>query len=144
MKMMCKVYMLSMAMVLTYAFQVRGQMNIDALHGDETFSASGLHSGNQIRTTFWNDGQVGTRVTSPEDIGGEWPINSGRNYLAKMATMYSAEVRDADGILRHIQSESNGTRTGGLDGSASNGDWGPGGEWWTMAPLPGFYNEAPP
>ena len=119
------------------------QVDVEELHGDETWSASGLHSGNMIRTTFWNDGQIGTRTTSPEDIGGEWPINSGREYLAKMATHYGAEVRDVDGEMIHIMSESNGTRTGGLDGSESNGDWGPNGEWWTMAPLPNFYNSSP-
>ena len=143
MKMIFKIFLTATITCLVLGIQAQGQTQLEALHGDETYSASGLHSGNQIRTTFWNDGQVGTRTTSPEDIGGEWPINSGRNYLAKMATMYNAEVRDADGILRHIQSESNGTRTGGLDGSASNGDWGPNGEWWTMAPLPGFFNESP-
>jgi len=114
------------------------------LHGDERYSMSGLHSGNMLRTTFYNDGMVGDRgSTSPEDIGGEWPINSGRFYLAKMSTLFGAEVKDTDGELKHIISESNGTSTGGLNDSPSSGDAGPTGEWWTMAPLPGFANPNP-
>ena len=91
---------------------------LENLHGDEQYSLNGLHSGNMLRTTFYNDGMVGNRgSTSPEDIGGEWPINSGRFYLAKMSTLFGAEVKDTDGELKHIISESNGTSTGGLNDS---------------------------
>ena len=129
-------------LLLTWPYILNAQL--ENLHGDERYSYSGLHSGNMIRTTFYNDGQVGTRVTSPDDIGGEWPINSGRNYLAKLATFFGAEVKDTEGQIKHIMSESNGSRTGGLEGSESSGDWGPNGEWWTMTPLPGFANDDPP
>ena len=114
---------------------------IENLHGDERYSYEGLHSGNMIRTTFHNDGQVGKRNNSPEDIDGEWPINSGKVYLACLNTLFGSEVRDIDGERKHIISESNGTSTGGSDPPESSGDWGPAGEWWTMAPLPGFSNE---
>ena len=117
---------------------------MDQLHGDQDWSASGLHSGNQIRTTFWNDGQIGVRRASPGDWDGEWPINSGRNYLSKIATWFGAEVRGTDDILRHIVSESNGTGTATL-GNCSSGDSDPDtGLWWTMTPLPFFHNPDPP
>ncbi|NQT27235.1 hypothetical protein HQ585_17910, partial [candidate division KSB1 bacterium] len=116
---------------------------MDDLHGDQNYSMSGLHSGNMIRTTFWNDGQLGQRVNSPEDIPGEWPINSGRAYNAKTVILVQGEVKDIYGETKHIQSEANGTRTGGQDNSESNGDWGPNGEWWTFCPLPGFANMEP-
>jgi len=111
------------------------------LHGDERYSYDGLHSGNMIRTTFHNDGQVGKRYGSPEDIDGEWPINSGKVYLACLNTIFGSELIDTEGALKHIISESNGSSTGGSSPSESSGDWGPGGEWWTMAPLPGFAND---
>jgi len=41
----------------------------------------GVHSGNRIRTTFFNYGLVG-RISPAEDYGGEWPINSGHEYIA--------------------------------------------------------------
>jgi len=55
-------------LLLTWPYVLNAQL--ENLHGDERYSYSGLHSGNMIRTTFYNDGQVGTRVTSPDDIGG--------------------------------------------------------------------------
>ena len=132
----------TLLMLYLVAYPVFAQL--ENLHGDEQYSLNGLHSGNMLRTTFYNDGMVGNRgSTSPEDIGGEWPINSGRFYLAKMSTLFGAEVKDTDGELKHIISESNGTSTGGLNDSPSSGDAGPTGEWWTMAPLPGFANENP-
>ena len=130
------VFMFSLLPYCTYA-------QMDQLHGDQNWSASGLHSGNQIRTTFWNDGQVGCRRSSPDDWQGEWPINSGRTYLAKISTLYASEVRGTDGVLRHIMSESNGTRTAEVNETAGDFDQDTG-LWWTMAPLPGFHNPDPP
>ncbi len=117
------------------------QTPLDQLHGDETYSYKGLHSGNMIRTTFHNDGQVGAGRNDPEAIGGEWPINSGRNYLAKFTIFIGAEVKDANGEVKHIVSEGNGTRTGDGGGHESSGDSGPDGSWWTFAPLPEFAND---
>ena len=48
-------------LVLSLSIVATAQLTVDDLHGDEIYTASGLHSGNQIRTTFWNDGQVGVR-----------------------------------------------------------------------------------
>ena len=116
---------------------------MDNLHGDERYSLNGLHSGNMLRTSIYNDGMVGDRGACPDDIGGEWPINTGRFYLAKMSSMFGAEVKDTDGELKHIMSEANGTSTGRPNDSPSSGDAGPNGEWWSMAPLPGFANQSP-
>ena len=68
------------SLILLLPFYLYAQL--ENLHGDERYSYDGLHSGNMIRTTFHNDGQVGKRYGSPEDIDGEWPINSGQVYLA--------------------------------------------------------------
>ena len=45
--------------------------------GNSLARAKNDHSGNKIRTTFYNYGLVGRWSNEPEDIGGEWPINSG-------------------------------------------------------------------
>ena len=122
------------------------QITIDQLHGDQAWSMSGVHSGNQIRTSFYNDGMVGDRVT--EDIACEWPINSGYEYLSKSATLIAAEVEvrnDSTGASERIviASEGNGSFPGTL-GDASSGDVDPDtGDWWTMAPLPYFANQFP-
>ncbi|MBN2000585.1 hypothetical protein JW935_23760 [candidate division KSB1 bacterium] len=117
------------------------QSLMDQLHGDEKFSYKGLHSGNMLRTNFYNDGMVGGGRNDPENIGGEWPINSGRNYLAKISMFIGAEVKDINGEVKHIVSEANGTAMGQGGISATSGDSGPNGEWWTFAPLPGFAND---
>ena len=113
---------------------------MDKLHGDERYSCGGVHSGNQIRQGILNDGFLGRRQPYPQVYHGEWPINSGRYYLGKMAVFIGAEVKDTEGMIKHIVSEGNGSAAGNA-GNASSGDAGPIGEWWTNCPLPGFHNE---
>ncbi|NQT25012.1 hypothetical protein HQ585_06645, partial [candidate division KSB1 bacterium] len=134
-------YILLIVFMLALPLVLLAQM--DDLHGDQAYSMNGLHSGNMIRTTFWNDGQVGLRANSPTDIAGEWPIGSSREYIVKVATYVQAEVKNRYGETIHITSESNGTQAGNPT-HASSGDSGPNGEWWTMCPLPGFANMNPP
>ncbi len=119
---------------------------LDQIHGDQNYSTYGVHSGNLLRTFFWNDGQIGRRknLTSIPQVGGEWPINSGHITLAKIATWYGSEVRGTDGVIRHIVSESNGTWTADPSNHSSGDADTDTGEWWTMTPLPGFYNMTPP
>lgn len=118
---------------------------MDNSHGDQAYSTFGIHSGNQLRTTFWNDGQIGRRknLTSIPQYGGEWPINSGHVILAKIATWFGSEVIDTQSQLRHIVSESNGTWTGDPNQLSSGDADRDTGDWWTMTPLPGFYNQNP-
>jgi hypothetical protein len=113
------------------------------LHGDQNYSYSGLHSGNQIRVNFYNDGQVGKRYVNTSDIGGEWPINSGHKYINQQIMFVGAEVKDENGETKHIISEGNGC-TAGNSKNADSGDSGPNGEWYSWAPLPGFANDKPP
>ena len=121
---------------LTVAF---GQIKVNELHGDELYSYRNFHSGNQIRTSFYNEGFVGHRyLIHPDDIG-EWPINSGHNYINLISYMLLSEVKDTDGIIRHISSEANGIHTGGS--GDSSGDTREDGSWQCLAPLPGFAND---
>lgn len=136
--------MFTSLIICLQTFPLYSQM--DELYGDQTYSTYGVHSGNQLRTFFWNDGQIGRRknLSSIPQVGGEWPINSGRVTLAKIATWFGSEVRCTDGVVRHIVSESNGTWTGDPNQGSSGDANIDTGEWWTMTPLPGFYNTNPP
>jgi hypothetical protein len=129
--------------LLTGIWTGRAQTPMDQLHGNENYSYSGLHSGNQIRCNFYNDGMVGRRYVNPDDIGGEWPINSGHDYMNQMIMFVGAEVQDENGEIKHIISEGNGCTTGNSN-NADSGDSGPNGEWYSMCPLPGFANDTPP
>jgi hypothetical protein len=112
---------------------------MDELHGDENYSYRGWHSGNMIRTTFYNDGMIGhRRGIHPDDIYGEWPINSGHLYLPEVALLVGSEVKDTYGEMKRIISESHGTMM--TVGDHATGDLGPGGKWRTFCPLPGFAN----
>jgi len=110
---------------------------MEGLHGDFTYMKNGLHAGNQFRTTFYNDGLFGSKQRPP-DIAGEWPINSGHDYMLDGNVFVGSEVIDANGDLQHIVTTVNG---GGGVGSWSSGDTGPNGEPWTFLPLPGFASD---
>jgi len=108
---------------------------MQGLHGEFSEYRNGLHAGNQFRTTFYNDGHYGKSDNSPEDIGGEWPINSGHSYMWDGNPFVGSEVIDTEGELKHIVS---GTIS--LGGNITTGQQGPTGEWWTFLPLPKFAN----
>ena len=69
---------------------------MEGLHGDFTYMKNGLHAGNQFRTTFYNDGLFGSKQRPP-DIAGEWPINSGHDYMLDGNVFVGSEVIDANG-----------------------------------------------
>jgi hypothetical protein len=95
--------------ILLFAAHIplQAQQSIDELYGDMFYHRRGIHDGNQIRTTFGNDGQIGFRGERAEtkDIPGEWPVNSGNVYLSKIVLLPMAEVRVVNGIIQHIVSE---------------------------------------
>ena len=58
--------------------------------GDPTFRKRGIHSGNKVRTVFFNDGLVaGTMGDGPE---GEWPIGSGNMYIGDVSPLLGVEA----------------------------------------------------
>ena len=109
---------------------------LEDYHGDFKEMRRNIHSGNQIRMIFYNDGHWG-RVHTGE-FEGEWPINSGHLYISKIAVIVGSEVKDNEGLTRHIFSEPVGAGVNWPDGAAA-GDSGPDG-WYTFLPLPGFAN----
>ncbi|MFC1569326.1 hypothetical protein ACFL4L_03760 [bacterium] len=131
--------------IMGLASMVLAQPVMEYLHGDFQYMKKGLHAGNQIRTTFFNDGTYGTNNANPSwsgGIPGEWPINSGHEWLIDGNVWVASEVIDANGEVKHISSTvmSNGTPTTPTSSNNySRGDADPlTGEWWTFLPLPGF------
>ena len=121
--------------LLWFAADATAQMEM--LHGEFSEYRPAQHTGNQIRQLFWNDGQTGVLDTRREFISHEWPINSGKSYLGQTMIKVGAEVRDEDGAIKHIFSESMGWRP--VDPTdPGSGDMAPDGTWWTFLPLPGF------
>ena len=64
--------------------------------GNALARAKNDHSGNKIRTTFYNYGLVGRWSSEPNDIGGEWPINTGHEYIGDVGHMVGSEFVDLD------------------------------------------------
>ena len=64
--------------------------------GNSLARAKNNHSGNKVRTTFYNYGLIGRWTSEPEDIGGEWPINSGHEYIGDVGHMVGSEFKDLD------------------------------------------------
>ncbi len=60
--------------------------------GDPFARKKNVHSGNQVRTTFFNYGLIG-RENAAEDFGGEWPINSGHFYVGDISIMVGAQIQ---------------------------------------------------
>jgi|Deesub1362B_J571_1020462.scaffolds.fasta_scaffold01093_7 hypothetical protein len=125
---LCLILFIGVAFLGSSAAQVK-------LHGDFRERKKGTHSGNQIRTTFYNTGFIGRKGGSPTDYGVEFPINSGRTYVGDANIYVGAEVIDIFGQLKHIVITPDGPEVG-----ARTGQKGPGGEWYTWLPLPGYSN----
>ncbi len=137
-----KKYILVVMLLFSAHFSLLAQQAFDELNGDMFYHRRGVHNGNQVRTSFGNDGQIGLRGNrdTSRDFPGEWPVNSNHVYLTKIVLLPMAEVRDENGIIQHIVSESHGTQT--TTNPLATGDLDPAGRWQTMTPLPGFINSA--
>lgn len=104
------------------------------LRGTPDARKKNTHSGNQIRTTFYNYGFVGRLLTDPSDIGGEWPINSGHEYVGDISIMVGAEVVLPNGqIIRPVTV---------ADGPRGSNEYNPNdpSDFWGWEPLPDFAN----
>ena len=106
------------------------------LHGDDSEYRMGVHSGNQFRTGFFNDGTTGGRVNYPPQVVGEWPTGSEHYYLVDGNIFVGSEVTDTKNNTYHILSENKGVDIGGSRGDKCGDDL----HWCTFLPLPGFAN----
>lgn len=85
------------------------QAQMQNLHGDDREYRIGMHSGNQFRTTFFNDGTFGGQTGNAAgmsivktQVPGEWPINSGHWYLIDGDIFVISEVADNYDPTNHV------------------------------------------
>ncbi len=69
-------------------------------YGDIKNRRESLMDGNQIRTLFYNNGEVGQWPFSPS---GEWPRGSGHNYLDGVAVLIATELNTAGGTVHTLE-----------------------------------------
>jgi hypothetical protein len=69
-------------------------------YGDIQNRREGLMDGNQIRTLFYNNGEVGQWPFSPS---GEWPRGTGHNYLDGVAVLIATELETEGGIVHTLE-----------------------------------------
>ncbi len=105
--------------------------------GDPAERRKNVHSGNQLRSTFFNYGLTG-RFNSAEDFGIEWPINSGHFYIGDLSFMVGAEARLPNGeVIYSVEV---------ADGPRGNNEYNPNdpNDFWGWEPLAGFANPNQP
>ncbi len=103
----------------------------DEPYGDIQYRREGLMDGNQIRTLFYNNGEVGQWPFQPS---GEWPKGSGHSYLDGVSVLIAAEVI-APGNNQPIHPLEASYREW-MDKDPVTG------EIWGLEPVPGYSNPA--
>lgn len=102
-------------------------------YGNKRYRRMGVHSGNQVATIFFNQGDVsgwaGWGYPPPRC---EWPKGSGHEYSGENSVLVATEVVDAHGNTIHILSESS------LDFDSTDKDAEGNQQGWD--PLPGYFN----
>jgi hypothetical protein len=94
--------------------------------GNIDYRKEGVMDGNQIRTLFYNDGEVGHW---PDQPSGEWPKGTGHSYLDGVAVLIASEINTDYGIVHPLQT----AYREHYDRSSS-------GEPWGLEPIPGYSN----
>ncbi|MCX8104989.1 MAG: hypothetical protein N3D80_03840 [Ignavibacterium album] len=97
--------------------------------GNIQFRREGVMDGNQIRTLFYNNGEVGQWPYQPS---GEWPKGSGHSYLDGVCVLIASEVT-APGTGQKIHPLETSYREW-MDKDPSTG------EIWGLEPVPGYVN----
>lgn len=108
-----------------------GQNKYNFPPANREYRLAGVHSGNQIRTSFFNYGWFGRRTNVTGDYGTEWPINTGHYYVGDAGLLVGAEVK-----LNHTKFVSVVTHENprGKNEINPNNSL----EHWGWEPIPGF------
>ena len=94
--------------------------------GDPGWRKKGTHSGNKVRTVFYNFGLV----ANLNEISGEWPIGTGDEYIGDVTPLVAVEfVNDLGDTVHSVVT---------CDGPRGNSDGPGGGVFWGFEPIPGF------
>lgn len=96
-------------------------------YGNKTFRKKGIMDGNQIRTLFRNDGQIGSW---PDRPSGEWPKGTGHHYLDGCTPIVSASILTPVGLVH--PAETSYREQVDVDPAT--------GQLWVMEPIPGYVN----
>lgn len=103
-------------------------------NGDPTLLRMGKLDGNNIRTTFYNDGAI-SGFNFGFDIRGEWPKNSGQYYIGDMSFLIGLELVNTLGDTIHPVIIHRGPRRGTSDERNPLYSY-----FWGFNPVPGFLN----
>jgi len=90
--MMRKIVLILVLVLFEYSFsQVPTQIQLyrDEPKGNIQYRREGVMDGNQIRTLFYNNGEVGQWPYQPS---GEWPKGTGHSYLDGVCVLIASEV----------------------------------------------------
>lgn len=101
----------------------------DEPYGDIQYRREGLMDGNQIRTLYYNNGEV---AQWPYQPSGEWPKGTGQSYLDGVCVLIAAEVL-APGNGQYIHPLETYYREW-MDRDPVTGDI------WGLMPVPGYMN----
>lgn len=100
----------------------------DEPKGNVQYRKEGIMDGNQIRTLFYNNGEVGHW---PDQPSGEWPKGTGHSYLDGVAVLIASEVNTSGGQVIHPLETS---YREWMDKDPNTG------EVWGLEPIPGYTN----
>ena len=109
--------------------EIQGYRN-DA-YGNIQNRREGTMDGNQVRTLFYNNGEVGQWPYQPS---GEWPKGTSHSYLDGVAVLIAAEVVAENNLVIHPLESS---YREWMDKDPVSGTI------WGLEPLPGYVNENP-
>ena len=99
--------------------------------GDIQYRREGVMDGNQIRTLFYNNGEVGQWPYQPS---GEWPKGTGHSYLDGVAVLIASEVVTSTNLVIHPLETS---YREWMDKDPVKGTI------WGLEPVPGYVNDNP-
>src|SRR5512140_1129357 len=74
------------------------QSYIDPNKGSITYTKKGIMDGNNVRTIFYNHGEI---AHFPDQPSGEWPKGTGHTYVDGISVIVQAETRDSSGQIIH-------------------------------------------
>ena len=97
--------------------------------GDIQYRREGTMDGNQVRTLFYNNGEVGQWPYQPS---GEWPKGTGHSYLDGVAVLIASEIT-APGNNQVVHPLQTSYREW-MDKDPSTG------AIWGLEPVPGYIN----
>jgi len=130
--MLKKIVLFSLLILVEYSFsQVPYQIQLyrEEPKGNIQYRREGIMDGNQIRTLFYNNGEVGQWPYQPS---GEWPKGSGHSYLDGVCVLIASEVK-APGNNQIIHPLITSYREW-MDKDPVTG------EIWGLEPVPGYIN----